>query len=64
VPGGGVAFIRARQVLEGKLQGDNQRPGGRHQIVMKRSRSRCASIVDNAGAEPSVVLNKVLENKG
>jgi len=64
VPGGGVAFIRARQVLEGKLQGDNHDQEAGIKIVMKALEEPLRIIVDNAGAEPSVVLNKVLENKG
>ena len=31
VPGGGVAFLRARKALEGKLKGVERRPGGGHQ---------------------------------
>ncbi|HSU63649.1 MAG TPA: chaperonin GroEL [Burkholderiales bacterium] len=64
VPGGGVAFIRARQVLEGKLKGDNHDQEAGIKIVMKALEEPLRIIVDNAGAEPSVVLNKVLENKG
>src|SRR6267378_374962 len=64
VPGGGVAFIRAKQVLEGKLKGDNHDQDAGIKIVMKALEEPLRIIVDNAGAEPSVVLNKVLENKG
>src|SRR6184192_3778824 len=64
VPGGGVAFIRARQVLEGKLKGDNHDQEAGIKIVMKALEEPLRIIVDNAGSEPSVVLNKVLENKG
>src|SRR5438046_1173610 len=64
VAGGGVAFIRARQVLEGKLKGDNHDQEAGIKIVMKALEEPLRIIVDNAGAEPSVVLNKVLENKG
>ncbi len=64
VPGGGVAFIRAKQVLEGKLKGDNHDQEAGIKIVMKALEEPLRIIVDNAGAEPSVVLNKVLENKG
>jgi len=63
VPGGGVAFIRAKQVLEGKLKGDNHDQEAGIKIVMKALEEPLRIIVDNAGAEPSVVLNKVLENK-
>jgi len=64
VPGGGVAFIRTKQVLEGKLKGDNHDQEAGIKIVMKALEEPLRIIVDNAGAEPSVVLNKVLENKG
>jgi chaperonin GroEL len=64
VPGGGVAFIRAKQSLEGKLKGDNHDQDAGIKIVMKALEEPMRIIVDNSGAEPSVVLNKVLENKG
>src|SRR5207237_8429374 len=64
VAGGGVAFIRTKQVLEGKLKGDNHDQDAGIKIVMKALEEPLRIIVDNSGAEPSVVLNKVLENKG
>jgi len=64
VPGGGVAFIRARQALEGKLKTDNDDQDAGIRIVMRALEEPLRIIVDNAGAEPSVVFNKVLENKG
>src|SRR4026207_1862489 len=64
VPGGGVAFLRAKQVLEGKIKADNHDQEAGIKIVMKALEEPLRIIVDNAGAEPSVVLNKVLENKG
>ncbi len=64
VPGGGVAYLRARQALEGKLKGDNHDQEAGIKIVMKALEEPLRIIVDNAGAEPSVVLNKVLEDKG
>src|ERR1043166_5334229 len=64
VAGGGVAFIRTKQVLEGKLKGDNHDQDAGIKIVLKAIEAPLRIIVDNAGAEPSVVLNKVLENKG
>jgi len=63
VPGGGVAFLRARTALEGKLKGDNHDQDAGIKIVMKALEEPLRIIVDNSGAEPSVVLNKVLENK-
>jgi len=64
VPGGGVAFIRAKQALEGKVKGDNQDQDAGIKIVMRALEEPLRIIVDNSGSEPSVVLNKVLENKG
>src|SRR6266704_249608 len=64
VAGGGVAYLRARQALEGKLKGDNHDQDAGIKIVMKALEEPLRIIVDNSGAEPSVVLNKVLENKG
>jgi chaperonin GroEL len=64
VPGGGVAFIRARQALEGKLKGENQDQEAGIRIVMRALEEPLRQIVANSGAEPSVVFNKILENKG
>jgi chaperonin GroEL len=64
VPGGGVAYIRAMQALGSKLKGDNHDQEAGIKIVMKALEEPLRIIVDNAGAEPSVVLNKVLESKG
>jgi len=64
VPGGGVAFIRVKQALEGKIKADNHDQEAGVKIVMRALEEPLRIIVDNAGAEPSVVLNKVLENKG
>src|ERR1700716_1659872 len=64
VPGGGVAYIRTKQTLEGKLKGDNHDQDAGIKIVMKALEEPMRIIVDNSGAEPSVVLNKVLESKG
>ncbi|MBV9192377.1 MAG: chaperonin GroEL [Betaproteobacteria bacterium] len=63
VPGGGVAFLRAKQAI-GKLKGDNEDQEAGIKIVLKALEEPLRIIVDNAGAEPSVVLNKVLESKG
>ena len=64
VPGGGVAFLRARKVLQGKLKGDNQDQDGGIKIVMRALEEPLRLIVENSGAEPSVVLNQVTEGKG
>src|SRR5919197_3569854 len=64
VPGGGVAYLRARQALEGKLKGENPDQDAGIRIVTRALEEPLRLIADNAGGEPSVVLNKVLESKG
>src|SRR5678810_560494 len=63
VPGGGVALVRALQSI-GKMKGSNEDQEAGIKIVMRALEEPLRIIVDNAGAEPSVVLNKVLEGKG
>jgi chaperonin GroEL len=63
VPGGGVAFIRAKQAI-GKLKGANEDQEAGIKIVLRALEEPLRIIVANAGAEPSVVLGKVLEGKG
>jgi chaperonin GroEL len=63
VAGGGVALIRARAVLD-KMKGDNVDQEAGIKIVHRALEEPLRIIVANAGAEPSVVLNKVAEGKG
>jgi chaperonin GroEL len=63
VPGGGVALLRAKVALSG-LKGDNHDQDAGITIVLRAMESPLRAIVSNAGDEPSVVVNKVLENKG
>ena len=63
VPGGGVALLRARQAV-GELKGANPDQDAGIQLVMKAVEAPLREIVANAGGEPSVVINKVLEGKG
>jgi chaperonin GroEL len=63
VAGGGVALIRARSALD-KLKGDNADQEAGIKIVRRALEEPLRAIVSNAGAEPSVVLNKVAEGKG
>jgi chaperonin GroEL len=63
VPGGGVALIRALPALE-KLKGENEDQDFGIQIAKRAMEAPLREIVANAGAEPSVVLNKVAEGKG
>ena len=62
VAGGGVAFVRAKEVLE-KLNTENLDETTGVQIVNKAIESPLRTIVENAGGEGSVVINKVLEGK-
>ncbi len=63
VAGGGVALIRARSGLS-KLKGDNHDQEAGIKIVLRALEEPLRWIVANAGDEPSVVLNKVVEGKG
>jgi chaperonin GroEL len=63
VPGGGVALLRAKQNA-GEIKGDNADQQAGVQLVLKAIEAPLREIVGNAGGEPSVVINKVLEGKG
>jgi len=62
VAGGGVAFIRAQPVLDALKVSDEQRTGV--QIIRRAIEEPLRQIVQNAGEEGSIVINKVRENKG
>ncbi|WP_158838903.1 chaperonin GroEL [Polaribacter sp. L3A8] len=62
VAGGGVALVRAKRVLE-KIITDNLDETTGVQIINKAIEAPLRIIVENAGGEGSVVLNKVLEGK-
>jgi len=63
VAGGGVAYIRARSALD-NITGDNPDQEAGIKIVRRALEEPLRQIVANAGEEPSVVLNKVVEGKG
>jgi len=63
VAGGGVALVRASKVLE-SLKGSNEDQTIGINILRRAINEPLRQIVKNAGGEPSVVLNKVLEGKG
>ena len=63
VPGGGVAYIRAIEALEG-LKGDNDDQTTGIHIVKRAIEEPLRQIVNNAGGEGSVVVNKVREGEG
>jgi len=62
VAGGGVAFIRALKVLD-KLTTETLDESTGIKIVAKAIEAPLRTIVENAGGEGSVVVNKVLEGK-
>ena len=63
VAGGGVALLRARSAIK-ELKGDNPDQDAGIKIVLRAIEEPLRQIVANAGDEPSVVVNKVLEGKG
>ena len=63
VPGGGVAFIRSLESLEG-LEGDNADETTGIKIVKRAIEEPLRQIVENAGLEGSVVVEKVRNQKG
>jgi len=63
VPGGGVAYIRARNALD-RIKGDNPDQDAGIKIVRRALEEPLRQIVANAGEEPSVVLNKVAQGTG
>ncbi len=62
VAGGGVALVRAIEVLK-KLTTDTLDETTGVQIVARAIEAPLRTIVENAGGEGSVVINKVLEGK-
>ncbi|MBU1101024.1 MAG: chaperonin GroEL [Bacteroidetes bacterium] len=63
VAGGGVALVRASKVLDG-LEGANLDQTTGIKLIQKALQEPLRQIVNNAGLEGSVVLNKVLEGEG
>ncbi len=62
VPGGGVAYIRAQEVLA-NLHGENEDEQTGIEIVRRAIEEPLRQIVDNAGKEGAVVVQKVREGK-
>ena len=63
VPGGGVAYVRASDVLA-KMTGANEDETTGIAIVRRAVEEPLRTIVENAGFEGSVVVNKIKEGKG
>jgi chaperonin GroEL len=63
VPGGGVAYIRAIESLEGiKVENDDEQTG--IEIIKRAIEEPMRQIVANAGKEGAVIVQKVREGKG
>lgn len=62
VPGGGVALLRARAAL-GELKGDNDDQNAGIKIVLRALEDPLRQLASNAGAEPSVVVDRVGSGK-
>ncbi|HWG76522.1 MAG TPA: chaperonin GroEL [Steroidobacteraceae bacterium] len=63
VPGGGVALVRALKALE-KLEGANEDQTVGIAILRRSIEEPLRQIVENAGEDAAVVLNKVRDGKG
>ena len=62
VAGGGVALLRAIDAIDTKGLPDDEAVGAG--ILKKALEAPCRMIVNNAGLEESVVVNKIKESKG
>ncbi|MGQ0656156.1 MAG: chaperonin GroEL [Betaproteobacteria bacterium] len=62
VPGGGVAYLRARSKLN-EIKGANEDQDAGIRIVLRALEEPLRQIVANSGAEPAVALAKVIEGK-
>ncbi|WP_314972411.1 chaperonin GroEL [Comamonas testosteroni] len=63
VAGGGVALLRAKQAVGSLVTGNAEQDAG-VQLVLKAIEAPLREIVANAGGEPSVVVNAVLNGSG
>jgi len=63
IPGGGVGYIRAIDALA-NLKGDNEDENTGIKIIRRAIEEPLRQIVENAGGDGSVVVQKVKEGKG
>ena len=63
VPGGGVAYIRTLPALD-QLKGDNDDENPGIQIIRRAIEEPFRQIVENAGVEGAVILQKVKDGSG
>ncbi|MEN9524810.1 MAG: chaperonin GroEL [Bacteroidota bacterium] len=64
VPGGGVAFIRAIDALEGKVKGQMEDEQTGMAIVRRALEEPIRTLTANAGIDGSIVVQKIKEGKG
>jgi len=62
VPGGGVAFLRAKAAI-GELSDENADVQSRIDILLRALEAPIRQIAENSGVEGSIVVGKVLANK-
>jgi chaperonin GroEL len=62
VPGGGVALLRAKKAV-GRIQDENPDVQAGINIVLKALESPLRQIAENAGAEASLVVGKIMDDK-
>jgi chaperonin GroEL len=62
VPGGGIAFLRAKKAV-GKISNENPDVQAGINIVLRALEAPARQIAENSGAEGSIVVGKILENK-
>jgi len=63
IPGGGVAYLRAIEAIKG-MRGENEDEDTGISIIRRALEEPMRQIVENAGMEGSVVVQKVKEGKG
>jgi chaperonin GroEL len=63
LPGGGVALLRVRPALE-RLHGANSDQDAGIRIVLRALEEPLRQIVKNAGQEPAVVVQRVIDGQG
>jgi chaperonin GroEL len=62
VPGGGIALLRAKKAV-GRISNENPDVQAGINIVLRALEAPARQIAENSGAEGSIVVGKILENK-
>lgn len=63
VPGGGVALLRTKEAIAA-VKGSNSDQDAGIKLILRAIEAPLRTIVANAGEEPSVVVNNVINGKG